>query len=108
MDGLVGRLFKEFAITLTTAIAISLFVSLTLTPMMCAHLLKGMKPKTQSHLRGFGKLLFRLQQSYSVTLQAALRHRRWVMAIFLATLGLNAYLYISAPKTFFLIKIQVV
>ncbi|MGN3438534.1 multidrug efflux RND transporter permease subunit MdtC [Proteus penneri] len=101
MDGLVGRLFKEFAITLTTAIAISLFVSLTLTPMMCAHLLKGMKPKTQSHLRGFGKLLFRLQQSYSVTLQAALRHRRWVMAIFLATLGLNAYLYISAPKTFF-------
>lgn len=101
MDGLVGRLFKEFAITLTTAIAISLFVSLTLTPMMCAHLLKGMKPKTQSHLRVFGKLLFRLQQSYSVTLQAALRHRRWVMAIFLATLGLNAYLYISAPKTFF-------
>ncbi|UPK79646.1 multidrug efflux RND transporter permease subunit MdtC [Proteus vulgaris] len=101
MDGLVGRLFKEFAITLTTAIAISLFVSLTLTPMMCAHLLKGMKPKAQSHLRGFGKLLFRAQQGYSVTLQAALRHRRWVMAIFLATLGLNAYLYISAPKTFF-------
>lgn len=101
MDGLVGRLFKEFAITLTTAIAISLFVSLTLTPMMCAHLLKGVKPKTQSHLRGFGKLLFRAQQGYSVTLQGALRHRRWVMAIFLATLGLNAYLYISAPKTFF-------
>lgn len=101
MDGLVGRLFKEFAITLTTAIAISLFVSLTLTPMMCAHLLKCVKPKAQSHLRGFGKLLFRAQQGYSVTLQGALRHRRWVMAIFLATLGLNAYLYISAPKTFF-------
>ncbi|SPY93965.1 multidrug efflux system subunit MdtC [Proteus mirabilis] len=74
--------FKEFAITLTTAIGISLFVSLTLTPMMCAHLLKGIKPKAQSHLRGFGKLIFRLQQGYSVTLQAALRHKRWIMAIF--------------------------
>ncbi len=101
MDGLVGRLFREFAITLSTAIGISLLVSLTLTPMMCAYLLKPSKVKPTEKISGFSRLLLKMQQGYGVTLSWMLAHRRSVLAVLFATIGLNVYLYITVPKTFF-------
>ncbi|MDE9553834.1 efflux RND transporter permease subunit, partial [Xenorhabdus bovienii] len=62
IDELLGRLFRDFAVTLATAISISLLVSLTLTPMMCAHLLKPSPIKSQKQKRGVGKVLLKLQQ----------------------------------------------
>ncbi|MGW8594041.1 multidrug efflux RND transporter permease subunit MdtC [Providencia rettgeri] len=101
MDGLVGRLFREFAITLATAIGISLMISLTLTPMMCAYLLKKRPRNVKAKHRGFGRVLLRLQESYGVALNWVLGHRRSVLAVLFATIGLNVYLYITVPKTFF-------
>ncbi|HEC8346504.1 TPA: multidrug efflux RND transporter permease subunit MdtC [Providencia rettgeri] len=101
MDGLVGRLFREFAITLATAIGISLVISLTLTPMMCAYLLKKRGSNIKAKHRGFGRVLLRLQESYAVALNWVLNHRRSVLAVLFATIGLNVYLYITVPKTFF-------
>ncbi|WGO84721.1 multidrug efflux RND transporter permease subunit MdtC [Arsenophonus apicola] len=101
MGGLVGRFFHEFAITLATAILISLFVSLTLTPMMCAYLLKKTKKHSTHKISGVGRLLLKIQQSYGVTLNWVLAHQRNVLLVLLATMGLNIYLYISIPKTFF-------
>ncbi|MFP1483795.1 efflux RND transporter permease subunit [Escherichia coli] len=63
MGGLPGRLLREFAVTLSVAIGISLLVSLTLTPMMCG-MLKASKPRQQKRLRGFGRMLVALQQGY--------------------------------------------
>ncbi len=101
MDGLVGRLFREFAITLATAIGISLVISLTLTPMMCAYLLKKRPRNVKAKHRGLGRVLLRLQESYGVALNWVLGHRRSVLAMLFATIGLNVYLYITVPKTFF-------
>ncbi|WGL97166.1 multidrug efflux RND transporter permease subunit MdtC [Arsenophonus sp. aPb] len=101
MGGLVGRFFHEFAITLATAILISLFVSLSLTPMMCAYLLKKTKKHSPHKISGVGRLLLKIQQSYGVTLNWVLAHQRNVLLVLLATIGLNIYLYISIPKTFF-------
>ncbi|WP_387490498.1 multidrug efflux RND transporter permease subunit MdtC [Photorhabdus sp. RM96S] len=101
MDGLVGRLFREFAITLTTSISISLLVSLTLTPMMCAHLLKSQRPKAQKKIRGFGKVLLKIQQAYGRSLMWVLNHSRWVLLILAGIIALNVWLYINIPKTFF-------
>ncbi|QKG44887.1 multidrug efflux RND transporter permease subunit MdtC [Providencia rettgeri] len=101
MDGLVGRLFREFAITLATAISISLVISLTLTPMMCAYLLKKRPRNVKAKHRGFGRVLLRLQESYGIALKWVLEHRRSVLAVLFATIGLNVYLYITVPKTFF-------
>lgn len=101
MDGLVGRLFREFAITLATAIGISLVVSLTLTPMMCAYLLKKRGKNVKAKHRGFGRVLLWVQERYGVALNWVLNHRRSVLAILFATIGLNVYLYITVPKAFF-------
>ncbi|HAT5002850.1 multidrug efflux RND transporter permease subunit MdtC [Serratia marcescens] len=101
MEGLPGRLFREFAVTLSVSIGLSLIVSLTLTPMMCAYLLRHQPPRSQRRARGFGKMLLGLQQSYGRSLNWVLGHSRWVLAVFLATVALNVWLYISIPKTFF-------
>lgn len=101
MEGLPGRLFREFAVTLSVSIGLSLIVSLTLTPMMCAYLLRHQPPRSQRRARGFGKMLLALQQGYGRSLNWVLGHSRWVLAVFLATLALNVWLYISIPKTFF-------
>ena len=105
MDGLVGRLFREFAITLTTAIAISLVISLTLTPMLCAHLLKNRAAPARERKRGAGRILFRIQQWYGRSLTVVLAHSRWVLLIFTGTIALAVWLYISVPKTFSRIRI---
>jgi len=101
MGGLPGRLFREFAVTLSVAIGISLLVSLTLTPMMCGWLLKASKPKTQPRKHGIGRVLTAMQEGYATSLQWVLRHTRLVGVVLLATIALNIWLYIAIPKTFF-------
>ncbi len=102
MAGIVGRLFREFAITLSTAIIVSMLISLTTTPMMCAYLLKD--ERTIKHgsayritERGFTRML----SSYSRTLTWVLKHPWPVFALLLLTIGLNIYLAFIIPKGFF-------
>jgi len=100
MGGIVGRLFREFAITLTIAITVSLVVSLTTTPAMCAHLLK----QHQEHgwlYRKSERAFNWLVDSYGSTLALVLRHSAITMAVLLATIALNVYLYVRVPKGFF-------
>ncbi|MEQ4531633.1 MAG: multidrug efflux RND transporter permease subunit MdtC [Mixta sp.] len=101
MGGLVGRLFREFAVTLSVAIMISLVISITLTPMMCAWLLKGKRAGSQPRTRGFNRLLLGLQRGYGRSLHWVLDRARWTLLVLLATIGLTVYLYITIPKTFF-------
>jgi multidrug efflux pump len=97
MGGIVGRLFREFALTLSAAIVISLVLSLSTTPMMCAYILKsGDEERPQA---GFwSRLSLRL---YDRTLQWALAHGRIMMLILLFTVCLNVFLYVVIPKAFF-------
>src|ERR1022692_1289364 len=100
MGGIVGRLFREFAVTLSIAIAVSLVVSLTATPMMCAHLLK--EHREHGWLYRVTERAFRASINlYGKTLSAALRAAPLTLAILLATIGLNAYLFIRVSKGFF-------
>ncbi|MGY6128168.1 efflux RND transporter permease subunit (plasmid) [Paraburkholderia strydomiana] len=103
MGGIVGRLFREFALTLSLAIGVSLIVSLTLTPMMCSRLLR--EPREQKEEGRFGRWLERgfasMQRGYERTLGWALLHPRLILTILLATIGLNIWLYIIVPKGFF-------
>ena len=101
MGGLVGRLFREFAVTLSVAIMISLVISITLTPMMCAWLLTAQRPGSQPRSRGFNRLLLGLQRGYGRSLHWVLERARWALLALLATIGLTIYLYITIPKTFF-------
>lgn len=101
MGSLPGRLFREFAVTLTVAIAISLVVSLTLTPMMCGWLLKRAKPHEPTRKHGGGRVMVAIQGGYARSLDWVLNHTRLVGTVFLATIALNVWLYISIPKTFF-------
>jgi len=94
MEDVVGRLFREFAITLAVAILISLAVSLTLTPMMCAYLLPD-------HAERRGGAMDRLQAWYGRCLDATLRHQKLTLLVMLATVALTALLYLAVPKGFF-------
>ena len=103
MGGIVGRLFREFAVVLSVAILISLVVSLTTTPMMCARLLKPVRPNRKQNVlariaeRGFDAML----RAYDRSLGWALRHGLIVMVILFATIAYNVYLYVEIPKGFF-------
>ncbi|MEI7194884.1 multidrug efflux RND transporter permease subunit MdtC [Pectobacterium versatile] len=101
MDGLPGRLFREFAVTLSVAIMISLLISLTLTPMLCARLLRAVPKRSQPRTHGFNRVLLAMQQGYGRSLKWVLNHARWVLLLLLGTIALNVWLYISIPKTFF-------
>lgn len=101
MGGLPGRLLREFAVTLSVAIGISLAVSLTLTPMMCGWMLKSSRRHEPTRERGFGRLLVGMQRGYGKSLKWVLNHARLVGVVLLATIALNVWLYISIPKTFF-------
>nr|WP_245250939.1 multidrug efflux RND transporter permease subunit MdtC [Pantoea endophytica] len=100
IGGIIGRFFSEFAITLSVAILISLFISVTLTPMMCAYLLKPQVKRSQPRLRGFGKLLMKVQNGYARSLGWVLNHAIWVLMLLLGTVALTVWLFISIPKTF--------
>jgi multidrug efflux pump len=103
MGGQIGRLFREFAVTLSAAVLISLVISLTTTPMMCAWLLKPdahhKKPGRIS--RWFESAFNRVHRSYETSLDWALHSKLLVMLILAAVVGLNVYLYVKAPKGFF-------
>ncbi|MEH8022130.1 multidrug efflux RND transporter permease subunit [Rheinheimera metallidurans] len=96
MADVVGRLFFEFAATLAVAILISLVVSLTLTPMLCARLLTTLPAHEQEN-----SLMQRVINRYALALQWVLQHQRLTMATMLATVALTAGLYMAVPKGFF-------
>ncbi|HEV8520532.1 MAG TPA: efflux RND transporter permease subunit [Burkholderiales bacterium] len=102
MGGIVGRLFREFAVTLSVAILVSLVISLTTTPMMCARLLKAKSSDSQGRVYAASQRVFDwAARGYEKSLGWALRHPRFIVSILAATICLNVYLYISIPKGFF-------
>jgi multidrug efflux pump len=102
MGGIVGRLFHEFAVTLSAAIAVSLVVSLTTTPMLCARFLKAHDPGSHSSLYRISERGFVLMNhGYKASLGWVLRHQRLVFLITILTVVVNVYLYVIVPKGFF-------
>jgi len=102
MGGIVGRLFHEFAITLSAAVLVSLAVSLSTTPMMCSRLLKEKSEYQPGRLYLASERAFAwLHHQYEQGLDAALRHSRITMLSLFAVIGLNVYLYAIVPKGFF-------
>ena len=117
MGGLPGRLFREFAVTLSVAIMVSLLISLTLTPMMCARMLRigrrekngengeagvdAVEPRRGLLNRGFRRMGSWFWAGYKRSLNWALAHSRFMLFTLFATIGLNVYLYTIVPKGFF-------
>jgi multidrug efflux pump len=102
MGGMVGRLFREFAVTLSVAVAVSLVLSLTTTPMMCATLLKPEKSDGHRRLYRVSERIFNgMRHLYDVTLRWALGHSRFMLTLTLVTVGINVGLFIVIPKGFF-------
>ena len=102
LGGIIGRLFREFAVTTTMCIAVSAFVALTLTPMMASRFLRSEQETKHGRFyetteRGFDKML----HVYERGLDFVLRHQFATLCVFLATLALTGYLFISIPKGFF-------
>lgn len=99
MGDVIGRILREFAVTLSAAVLISLAVSLTTTPMLCALVLKAGSPRQQGRLSHiFGHAYRAMLQAYERTLVVALRHSRLTLAVLFAFAGLNIFLYIVVPK----------
>lgn len=102
MGGIVGRLFREFAVTLSVAIAVSLVVSLTTTPMMCAYMLKNQGEKRHGRIYAFSERIFDwILAWYERSLRLVLRHPFATLLVTLSTIVLTVYLYIIVPKGFF-------
>jgi len=102
MGDVVGRLFREFAITLAVSIFVSMLVSLTLTPMLCAYLLRHIPEKRQSRFyRRGGQFFDKLVAGYDRLLTIVLNHQRLTLCVALATLVFTALLYVAIPKGFF-------
>ena len=120
MGGILGRLFQEFAVTLSAAVLVSLVVSLVTTPMMCALLLRPDTKPDMKHVTRPARNLFRnvgegfsrlmrlwgnyldwLHEGYARTLAVVLRHKRLTLLTLLLTIGCNIYLYVVVPKGFF-------
>ena len=101
MGGIVGRTFREFALTLSIAILISLVVSLTTTPMMCAQVLRRERPAQGRFMNAMERGFDAMRDFYGRTLRVALEHPRTVMIVLAATVALNFYLYAIIPKGFF-------
>jgi multidrug efflux pump len=102
MGGIVGRLFREFAVTLSVAILVSLLVSLTTTPMMCSRLLKHDRPEGHGRLYRASESFFNwLLRTYDTTLKWVLEHPALTLSVLLLTIGLNVFLLIVVPKGFF-------
>ncbi|MFM2486137.1 efflux RND transporter permease subunit [Celerinatantimonas yamalensis] len=102
MGGIIGRLFREFAVTLTVSLLISMLISLTLTPMLCSRMLRRQSPKSAPRFyqwieRGFNHL----QSGYQRSLRFVLRHRRLTILSLLLTIFFNGYLFTIVQKGFF-------
>lgn len=105
MQDIIGRLFREFALTLAVAILISGFISLTLTPMLCSRLLKPEDPNKQSRFsKKLGQLMIDLTERYKSSLRFILDHQFWVLIFFMVTFFLSLFLFIYIPKGFFPIQ----
>jgi HAE1 family hydrophobic/amphiphilic exporter-1 len=103
MGGMVGRVFREFAVSVSVAIVVSGFVSLTLTPMLCARVLKANHGDEKQNfvLRGFEKLFEAMARGYEWSLDRILSHKSIMLVITLATIAGTIWLYIIVPKGFF-------
>src|SRR5579862_30143 len=104
MSGIVGRLFREFAVTLATAIVVSMVISLTTTPTMCAHLLKAevRKPEERGRLYRWSEKFFTgMLNLYGTSLEWVLANPVLTIVVLLLTIGLNFYLMVIIPKGFF-------
>jgi multidrug efflux pump len=102
MGGIVGKLFREFAVTLSVAIAVSLLVSLTATPMLCAQFLKSRDESRHGRIYRASEQAFNwLHNEYAVGLRWVLRHQLLMLFVLIGTFALNIYLYIIVPKGFF-------
>ena len=100
MPGIIGRLFREFAIVLSVSIAVSLAISLTATPMMCSRLLKV--KHTHGRLYNWTEKFFQwVISTYAAALQTVLSHPAPVLLVMLPTVGVSGYLYVKIPKGFF-------
>jgi multidrug efflux pump len=105
MGDIVGRLFREFAITLSVTILVSAVVSLTLTPMMCARILRGPHESGQTWFYRFTERMFNaVIERYGTTLRWVLRHQPATLVVTIATLVLTIILYVVVPKGFFPIQ----
>ena len=101
MSGLVGRMFREFALTLTIAVVTSAVVSLTLTPMMCSRLLKHVgEEMTVPGLAAVSRFIDRMVAFYHRTLLVVLQHQRATLLVTFATIALTLFMYVIAPKGF--------
>jgi multidrug efflux pump len=102
MGGMVGRLFREFAVVLSAAVTVSLLLSLTATPMMCATILKPGTGRSHGYLYRASESVFNWMRSrYDLTLRWALGHHRFMFALTLITLAVNIFLFTVIPKGFF-------
>src|SRR5499426_900126 len=102
MGGIIGRMFREFAVTLSVAILVSLAVSLATTPMMCATLLRTPGRERHGRLyRASERMFAAALRGYEHSLALALRHPRAILLVFFVTIGLNLYLFTVIPKGFF-------
>jgi len=102
MGGIIGKLFREFAVTLSVAIAVSLIVSLTTTPMMCAQFLKAHDIRRKGRFYHASERAFRwLADEYAVGLRWVLRHQWLMLGVTIGTFILNLYLFVIAPKGLF-------
>ncbi len=101
MGGIVGRLFREFAVTVTVAVLVSAFVCLTLTPMMCSRFLRHHSEQHGWVYRVIEGMFTALIGGYRRTLDIALRHQFITLLVFLGTMCLSVYLYVIIPKGFF-------
>ena len=102
MGGMLGRLFREFAVTLSVAILISLIISLTTTPMMCATLLKPERGRSHGWFFRAGEHVFNwLHRHYETSLSRALKHPRLMIGVTLTTVVVSVLLFIIIPKGFF-------
>ncbi len=102
MGGIVGRLFREFSVTLVFAIAVSTVVSLTVTPMICAHYVRSVPSRNATLFdRLVEGVLGATVRGYGSTLSVVLRHRALSLLVLIATIGLTVYLYVATPKGYF-------
>jgi multidrug efflux pump len=98
MGGIVGKLFREFAVTLSVAVSVSLLVSLTTTPMLCAHFLKSRDESRHGRIYAMSERAFQwLLNEYAIGLRWVLRHRILIIFVVFGTIGLNVYLFTIVP-----------
>jgi multidrug efflux pump len=102
MGGIIGRLFREFAVTLATAILVSMVISLTTTPMMCSRVLRSKERTKHGAMYNWSEKIFnKVLRGYRSSLAWVLDHPALVLIVFLCTLVLNVFLFFSVPKGFF-------